>query len=383
MLLGLVEDFTTTVTLDTELTAVPDSGMYFNSGVHQSITIDNLLHFLPNVDFTFGTYAGGTTYGKFEDSRIKTDIVTDSGIIYQSISDANVGNTPASSPTKWVATNIDSLRLKMFIFSVQDRVLADLKLTKRLVDQQYLYNVGDVINDTAIALSGDFSGIALEFKGSDYVDIKINEIALQAPTGSPVSLFVVNQGQLIDTITLNPTADGRLTFEAQTNKILSGQKGRWVLAFPSQDVFNNSSYVDPLKFDGFVAYTVNGTGASAQAAEYNINTIGNGLNLNISAYTNTSQYVTDNLQYFGNYFQAMFELTALQMYLQNANNRSNRQERIQMSTPLLEVEVMDLQRATIAAKVKRERKQAVKQLEKTFDRELSDNDNFEITINSV
>ena len=263
------------------------------------------------------------------------------------------------------------------------RVLADLKLTKRLVDQQYIYSVGDVINDTAIALSGDFSGIALEFKGSDYVDIKINEIALQAPTGSPVSLFVVNQGQLIDTITLNPTADGRLTFEAQTNKILSGQKGRWVLAFPSQDVFNNSSYVDPLKFDGFVAYTVNGTGASAQAAEYNINTIGNGLNLNISAYTNTSQYVTDNLQYFGNYFQAMFELTALQMYLQNANNRSNRQERIQMSTPLLEVEVMDLQRATIAAKVKRERKQAVKQLEKTFDRELSDNDNFEITINSV
>ena len=315
MILGFAEDFTSSVILDKQLTAIPDSGMYFNSGVHESVTIDNLLQFLPNLDFTFADFVGGTTYSKFEDSRLRTDIVTDGGKIFQSLTAANVGNTPASSPTNWLETNIESLRLKTFIFKVQDKVLSELKLTKRLVDNQYLYSVGDVIKDTAQTLSGDFNGWAFEPKGSDYVAIRINEIALQAPTASPVNLFVINQGVLKDTIVLNPTSDGRLTFESQTNKILFGEKGRWILAFAAQDVFTNSSFINSLKFDGFVAYTVNGLGSTAQSSKYSISNIGNGLNFNITAYLDSTKYVIDNLVYFANFTQATFELEALQVFL--------------------------------------------------------------------
>ena len=384
MILGFAEDFTSSVTLDSELISVPESGMYFNSGVHESITIDNLLQFLPNLDFTFIAFNGGTTYGKFEDSRKKTDIVEDAGIIYQSLTAGNTGNTPASSPTNWLVTNIESLRLKSFIFKVQDRVLSELKLTKRLVDNQYLYSVGDVIKDTKTPLSGDFSGWAFEPKGSDYVAIKINEIALQAPTGTPVNLFVINQGVLKDTIVLNPTTDGRLTFETQTNKILFVEKGRWILAFASQDVFNNSSFIDPLKFDGFLAYTVNGIGSTAESSTYSISTIGNGLNFNITAYLDSTKYVTDNLIYFANFTQATFEIEALKMYLGNANNRSNKEQRNQKDTDLLTFDTRDLESNTVARKFERERKRAFQQLEKTFDREISGEENeFEITITSV
>lgn len=383
MVLGFAEDFSSSVVLDTQLMAVPDSGMYFNSGVHESITINNLLQFLPDLSYTFGTYVAGTTYGKFEDSRLRTDIVVDSGIIYQSLTASNVGNTPASSTTNWLVTTIESLRLKAFIFKVQDRVLSELKLTKRLVDNQYLYSVGDVVKDTAASLSGDFNGWAFEPKGSDYVAIKINEISLQAPTASPVNLFVVNQGVLNDTLILNPTADGRLTF-ADHPKILFGQKGRWILAFPSQNVFTNSSFIDPLKFNGFTAYTVNGIGASAQAAKYSISTIGNGLNFNITAYLDSTKYVTDNLVYFANFTQAVFELSVLEMYSINAHNRSNRESRIQMSNNLLEVEIKDLSNNTVAKKFERERKRAFKQLERTFDNQLSEGEgDFEIKISSI
>ena len=89
---------------------------------------------------------------------------------------------------------------------------------------------------------------------------------------------------MVDTIVLNPTADGRLVFEAQTNKILFGEKGRFILAFPTQEVFNNNSFIDPLKFDGFVAYTVTCTGSTAESSDYTMSSKGNGLNFNINSY---------------------------------------------------------------------------------------------------
>jgi len=303
MVLGFAEDLTSDVILDSELTSVPESGMYFNSGVHESVTINKLLRNLPKLAFTPADYVAATTYGKFEDSRKRTDIVTEGVKIYQSITATNIGNLPSANPDKWLETNVESIRLKIFIFKVQDRVLSELKLNKRLVDSQYLYSVGDVIKDEVSPLTGDFHGWAFEPKGSDYVAIKINEIALQAPTSDPVELFVINQGVLKDTIVLNPTADGRLTFEQQTNKILFGEKGRWILAFASQDVFTNGAFIDPLKFDGFVAYTVNGIGTPAESADYSISSIGNGLNFNITAYLDSTVYLNNNLVYFASFSQ--------------------------------------------------------------------------------
>lgn len=374
MVVGFAEDLTSSVVLDSDLIDVPSSRMYFNSGVYESITIDNLLEMLPNLDVTFVDYNASVTYGKFEDSRKGSDIVLSSGIIYMSLTASNTGNTPASSQTNWLKTDINSMRIRLHVFKVKDRLLTELKLQKRLVDNQYLYSVGDVIRDEVNVLSGDFNGWAFEPKGSDYVAIKINSVSLQAPTGSPVILSIINQGVEVDTITLNPTADGRLLFEAQTNKILFGKKGRWVLAFPNQDVFNNSAFIDPLQFDGFVAYTVNGTGSTPEGADYSISNIANGLNFNITAYLDATEYVKDNLEYFGSFFQSTFELMTLQMFFQNANNRKNTDQRNLLKDKQLEVQTIVLDQNTVAKRWERERRTAKKQLEQTFDRQLAKDD---------
>ena len=85
MILGIAEDFSSSITLDTDLTSIPTSGMYLNSGVHPSITLDNLLHFLPRYDLTPTAWNNGTTYTVFDTSRNRTDLVTHSDVIYESI----------------------------------------------------------------------------------------------------------------------------------------------------------------------------------------------------------------------------------------------------------------------------------------------------------
>ncbi|MBL4705936.1 MAG: hypothetical protein JKY54_15525, partial [Flavobacteriales bacterium] len=168
LILGISNDLSSSVSLDADLLAIPDSGMYLNYAVHPSITLDNLLKFLPRLDVTFSAYVAGTTYGKYTDTLQGGDIVEDGGLIYQSIAKGNVGNTPASSPTKWLLTNIDSLRIRNFALSSQSKAIGKLNLNRRLLDSQYLYNVADLTeNPTTTMLSNDYAAWVFEAKGSD------------------------------------------------------------------------------------------------------------------------------------------------------------------------------------------------------------------------
>jgi hypothetical protein len=383
MLLGIVGDYTAQSTLDGELLATPDSGLYFNSGVHPSINVTNLLHFLPNIEITFIEYAAGTTYGKYSDSRLQSDIVTNGGITYQSLTSGNIGNTPASNPSNWLVTNLDSLRLKFFIQSVEDKVLADINLVRRQVDSQYLYNL--VEQDEGIvpvSLPNDFAAITLEAKGSDYTAFTLNEVAFQATTADQQNLYVINQGVLIETIILNPNLEGRLVFES-IKKSYSG-KGRWIFAVDSQDVLTRNAYLDPLKYDGFVASAETGIGSTPESADYAFSQNSNGLAFNITVHTDPSLYVEHNLVNFGQFYQATFELEAFRMFQTNANDRSNREQRIQMNDTLLNVEIRDLTNDTAARRYNIARDKAIKQLEKTFDREIAQDDNIlTIEVNSV
>jgi len=373
MILSIAEDLTNTVTLDSELLAVPDSGMYLNTGVHPSITVDNLLKFLPNVDFTFGAYAGGTTYGKYETSRKKTDLVVDGGIIYQSLVASNVGNTPASSPTQWLVTNIESLRIKSFAFSSQDNAIAKLNLKRRLIDSQYLYNVVEVSeNPTITTLPNDYSAWVFEPKGSDYVKFTINEIAFQATTATPQSLYVINQGVLVTTLTLTTNLEGRLEFEDH-GYVFSG-KGKWIFAVDAQAVLTNGATVDPLKYKGFTVSMATGVGATPQASEYSYSNSNNGLSFNIQAHLDSAVYLNYHLVDYGQYLQAKWELDVLTMFLHNSNNRSSRQERIQLDINMLTAEVKDGKSGGSAlAKFNIELKKAFKRLSATFDTQLKDN----------
>lgn len=379
MLLGLVNDFSSDVALDAQLLAVSDSGLYLNSGIHPSITVDNLLHFLPNITITPVAYAAGTTYAKYEDSRLMSDIVTDGGIIYQSLTTANTGNTPSSSASDWLVTTLESLRLKVFINSVLDRVKADVNLIRRQTDNQYLYNlVEQNSNLAATLLPNDYAGYMFEAKGSDYTSFTINEMALQATTASSQSLYVINQGNLITTLTLNPNIDGRLVFE-DIDYNFSG-KGQWFFVIDSQNVLLDGGQLDPLKYDGFVARTVNGTGANAQDSIYTYGTSGNGLSFNITSHFDPSVYVTKNLKNFGKYIRSCFELQALTMFRANSGNRSNLQERTQMTEESLRIEVMSLEHNTAASRYESAKVEAIKMLSKTNDREIDRNDDNLMTI---
>ena len=226
-------------------------------------------------------------------------------------------------------------------------------------------------NPTLTTLPNDYAAWVFEPKGSDYVKFQINEIAFQATTATPQSMYVINQGVLVDTLTLNPNIDGRLVFE-DISYVFSG-KGKWVFAVDSQVVLTNGATIDPLKYDGFVAYMASGTGASAADATWSDNTSNNGLNFNVKAYLDSTVYLNYNLVDYGEYLQAAWNLDVLEMFVFNANNRSNRTERLQnFDRDLIVAEVKDGKNSGSAlSKFRHEKKEAKAMLAKTFDRGIS------------
>lgn len=379
MLLGIVEDLTSDKALDAQLLAVSDSGLSINEGVHPSITIDNLLHFLPNKSITPAAYVAGITYSKFEDSRLLSDVVTEGDFIYQSLVASNTGNAPSVSPTKWLVTNIESLRLKVFLNSVKNKVLGDLNLVQRLTDSQYLYNlIEQNDNITAATPSGDYIGYSFEAKGSDYTSFTINEVALQATTAAPQNLYVINQGVLVTTLVLNPNLEGRLEFE-DIDYTFSG-KGQWYFVIDAQDVLTQGSYIDHLKYDGFVPRMITGTGAAPETALYSFGSGGNGLAFNITAHFDPSVYIAKNLKNFGKVLRASFELQALKMFRANSNNVKNGNQLIQMDETKLRDEVLVLSGDTSANKYDKARLEAIGFLAKTYDREIENNNDDSITV---
>ena len=385
MILSIAEDFTyPSVTLDSELTAIPDSKMYLNDGVHPSINVNNLLQFLPNQGFTFADYAAGTTYGLYTDTRNRTDVVTSGGLVYQSLVSNNLGNDPVSSPTEWLETNIESLRIKSFALSSQNNAIAKLNLKRRLVDSQYLYNVADLEESaTVTTLPNDYAAWVFEPKGSDYVEFTINEVSFQATTATPQNLYVINQGVLIDTLTLNPNIDGRLVFE-DIDYVFSG-KGKFIFAVDSQAVLTNGATIDTLKYKGFVVYTASGIGTTPEGADYSIQSTNNGLGFNISVHLDSTVYLNKNLKYFAQYLQAAWELDVLTMFLHNSNNRSNKSERHQLDVKMLTAETKDEKSGgSVLAKFKNEKKKAFAKVKTTFDTQLKDtNKGGSVTLGSV
>lgn len=376
MILGISEDLTSDVSLDSQLKAVPSSGLYLNSGVHPSITVSNLLDFLPSLNFTFTAWNSATTYDVFLDSRNRKDIVSHNSKIYQSIKTTNLNQDPESEPTYWLETNIESLRLKLFVEQVKDRVYSDLSLTRRLVNNQFIYENGDIQK----TLENDYWAWVLEPKGSDYVSFRINQISLQKDGTTPVNVYVIDQNTLQETITVTPS-NGQLVFQ-DTDIVLSG-KGAFKIAIDSQDVYVGNATIDPLKFNGFVCYSANGTGGAPETATYSYNTFGFGLGINVTAYMDGTQYIENNLVDLANYVRATFELMVFEMFLYNPNNRSNRSQRIQLNDEMLIAETKNLQAETVIKRYHRERKKAINLMERTFDTQLNDHSGIEVKIGSV
>jgi hypothetical protein len=363
MVLGISEDYTVDIDFDSELTDIPTSGLYINSGVHPSITNENLLEFLPKTIITFLSWSATQDYKAFTETRNKKDIVTKGGKIYQSINNSLNQDPETENSLYWLETNRNSLRLKNFIEKVKDRVYTDLSLNKRLINNQFLYDNGDV----ATTLLNDYAGWVIEPKGSDYVSFRINQISIQKSGTTPINLYVINQNTLVKTITITPN-NGELNF-VNTDIVLSG-KGVFKLVIDSTDVFVGYKNVDPKRFDGFVAYTTNGTGEAPETSKYTYSTYGNGIGLNITAYLDSKVYIDNNLSNFGSFVRATFEYMAFQLFMHNSSNSSNRVQRLQMADNILMAELKEVKEDTVVARYLNEKSMAIKMLEKTFDTQL-------------
>jgi hypothetical protein len=369
--LTFAEDFTTSnVSLDSELKGIPDSGLFWNRGVHPLLTIDNILEIAPLLEITPDAWESGTTYGKYTDSFELGNIVLFSGVIYQSLTTTNLNNQPDTNPTNWLETSLDSLRIKALIHSSKQNMVASTKLTRKLIENQFIYHVAE--ND--INLPNDFAGWAFEPKGSDYVKIRINEIAFQANTATPQNLYVVNQGQLIATLILNPN-NGILSFE-QLGYTISG-KGAFYFLVDAQSVKSDGSYNDALKYDGFVCYPVTATGLAPESAEITETFSGNGLNFNVSSYLDSTNYIENNIVDFARMWQLQFAYDITRMFLYNPNTRSNRNERI-ISGNLVEVEAIDTNLETVAKKYMNELNSVKQSINRTFDRFLKAKPSFKM-----
>ena len=363
-------DFTTDVTLDSTLKGIPDSGLFWNRGVHPLLTVSNIIDIAPDFDITYSDWLVGATYDKFTDSFELDNIVLYNGLLYQSLTSSNTGNQPDLTPSNWLETNVDSLRIKSLINSAKQNLIAATKLTRKLIENQFIYNVAE--ND--IELSNDFAGWAFEPKGSDYVKIRINEIAFQANTTTPQNLYVVNQGRLITTLTLNPN-DGILEFES-LGYTISG-KGTFYFLVDSQSVKSDSAYNDSLKYDGFVCYPLTGIGSTPEGAKLTRTNSGNGLNFNVSCYLDSSNYISNNIVDFARAWQLQFAYDVIRMYLYNPNTRANNVER-NLKSNLLEVEAVDTNLETIAKRYTAEIKEVMKSINKTFDRFLKSKPSFKV-----
>jgi hypothetical protein len=372
MILGVAEDFSSNVSMDSELKGVPTSGMFLNSGVHPSITLDNLLNFLPSLDVTPAAWNNATAYEVYTTSRNRIDLVTKTSKIYQSIKAGTNQDPEAEDSEYWLLTNISSLRIKTFILQVQDRVYSDLRITNRIVDNHYLYEVGE----NTINLSNDYAAWVFEPKGSDYLSIRINEISLQKKSTDPISLYVINQGVLIDTLTITPS-NGIVEFK-RLDYTFKG-KGKWIFAIAATDVESSNLSVDPLKYKGFVAYTATGIGATPEDAEYSFQTNGNGLGFNITSFINSETYILNNMSEFGNFIRATLEYMVFTMFLHNSSNREGLQKRIQMNEQLLLGELKELKADTVVKRYMTEKELSIDILERSFDNQLGF-DEFEVEL---
>jgi len=361
--LTFAQDFTSLVELDSNLIGVPSSGLFYNRGVHPLVTVDNILNHLPYNTFTFAAYSASATYSKFEDSRSKTDIVAYNSKTWESLVYSNINHAPAAG-TYWRETNIESLRVRSFVWSVEDNVKSELHLSKSLIESQYIYNVGK----RARTVSGNYVGWAFEPENSDYVKIKINQICLQATTTDPVSLFVINQKQLIDTLTLHPE-NGVLEFE-ELGYTISG-KGVFYFIFANREVLAEAAYNDALKFDSFAAYPVSGMGSTPEEIQYTQSNFSNGLNFNVSCYLDSDVFIDNNSDFLAKFTQCQFEMDAIQLFLNNPSANINAAERnISERVGMLATEKLDMGLNTVAKKYQAEKKKALQSIERTFDKFL-------------
>ena len=365
--LAYLNDLSYSGALDAELSTVKSSGLYVNSGIHASITVNNILETLGKSKVNFEAYSSTATYGEFNKTRALTDVVEENGVLYQSKTTGNVGNA-LSDGAYWLETNIDSIRLKVFMFTVRDRLIADLGLIRMPVANEFVYDSTTFDRLSDFDLPNDYAALILEPKGSDYVKFRVNQIALRANTTDPVTISVVNQGQIKTTFSITPN-NGLLEFQ-NVDVVLEG-KGRFLLAFPSQSVKRGNGFVDMHKYASFTVGTAIGVGTSPETANYGITNGDIGLGVNLSTFVDSKEYLENNAPEFAQFIRAAFEYACFEMFLHNSGMRRNEVQRTLSDAKYLEFQLTSLEGDTVAKRYRSALKSASERMANVLDKQIA------------
>lgn len=357
------KDYSNSVELDSVLMGVPTSNEYWNVGTHPLITIQNILTYMPTTEISPAAYVAETTYSI-------GNLVTYSSVIYESLSNNNLGNTPDISTDDWLPTNEESQKIKIFLNQVKQNANNDLRLNRKLIENQYIYHIAK--NDHTP--TSDFIGWAFEHKFSDYVVIRLNKIAFQANTDQEVTFSIVNNSSVIETINVTPS-NGVFSF-SDIDLSFSGF-GTFYLVTESQSIKSDGEINDPLKYKGMICYPVEGNGSSISAANYFRTTSGNGMGFNVSAYIDTSSYISFNEIDFVNVYKWRLAYDLVNMMLFNPNANSDRFERNHtgINKELMIMESKDNKLNTISNKYEKLIKETRGLISNSFDRVLKQKDN--------
>lgn len=353
--LTFIQDYSSDVTLDASLLGVSASGSHWNQGSHPIVSISNIESVLPNFPITLLSFKTAKNYGVYEDGRDSFNVVTYKEKVYQSLSASNLGNHPDVNPTDWLETNLDSLRIKGLIEGSKQKLISATRLNRKLIENQNIYSEGV----TNIIPSGDLIGWTFKTKGSDYTKIRINQIVLESETSDAVSLYVVNKGILIDTLSITPNQNE--TF----NYVLNGT-GEFHFLVDSMSVKNSSVSNGSLNYKGFDCYPATST------ADYSVSRGSgtNGFSFNVTAYLDSASYFDNNLIDMAEALKVQFAYDITMLFISGANSKSNRTVRAMDQAFLQEAY------ESLTLKLNSEVKSVIRSINTTFDKFLKSKSKF-------
>jgi hypothetical protein len=189
---------------------IADDLLYDGTNVliqHPLLNIENLDLCARNYGFyNFPAYVAGTTYAI--NARIR-----DANVVYDSLQDDNIGNTPATSPLFWKPVNLLSLYLEDVYHNAAEDVVNEVfnekkinRQTKTLLKSMRLYEGSGVTTDR-IMNEGDFVGVYIQLLQKNNILAVVEQIGLQLTAAQDLTIYLFHESQqeAIATVTIHHT----------------------------------------------------------------------------------------------------------------------------------------------------------------------------------
>lgn len=378
-----------TSVLDSDLTGISKSKRYFNTGVHPSISLENIEAFLPLLStYTIADYVAGTTYDNYNNTFSLNDVVLDSSKYYISVASGNVGNA-VSETAFWKETTLMSLLIKDKVRSSIEIVLSETINPNFIEENIYMFRIADTTDDL-IENTSKLVGYRINPISSDHLLFIINQIGLDFENDETITFYLYNQNKQISTFELTATAK-LFEWKDITEIEITSNTGAWYLYYNQDDLtgraignntifynymFNHAN-VTPFQIDS--VSDLDDISESDFVFDKNF-----GLNLNFSISYDMTNFIKQHLLQFAETIQRQFEFDILNMYHYNPDAQSELRER-NITKEKLMFELKSYDGETVIRKLKRAYKHIKATLNKLGckDNAFKENEDDNFSIGSV